>query len=217
MATEAGVSAGLTFSPESHEYRVDGVVVPSVTAILRATGVSADFEAIARMDPQRAARIAEKRAIGSALHADIIAADEDDLDWSTVDPRVAPYLQAWVAFRGAYADLQPVLREHRVYHRTLRYAGTLDLLCRTREGALVLVDVKSGDPEAAGARYQLAGYQAALEDRTTWRVSARWSVALTPDRTVPYQVTAYEDWSDHETWRAIVTTYYAQYARRRTA
>lgn len=118
---------GLTFDEASHTYRApDGSVVPSVTGILRATGVSADFEDLAGMSTKIGAAIELKRELGTALHADAHAYDDDDLDWSTVNEQVKPYLEAWATFRENFKHLRPATRERRVYHPTLRYAGTLD-------------------------------------------------------------------------------------------
>ena len=88
----------LLFVPETHEYRTpDGVSVPSVTQILRGVGVSADFKAVAP------GTLEYRRQLGTAVHADCHAYDDNDLDWATVDVRVKPYVEAWCQFREAKA------------------------------------------------------------------------------------------------------------------
>lgn len=203
----------LSFDPATHEYRLpDGRRVPSVTEILRATGVSTDFEAIGALSQTVHDAIELKRAIGSALHQDIVAFDDNDLDWSTVDPRVLPYVQAWQQFRADKPHLTPTERERIVYHAALQYAGTFDgVFFDSVTGRRILIDIKTGDADAAGARYQLCGYMLCVP------AEERWAVRLLPGRTVPYQVTPYTDYRDFEVWRAIVATYYAQAARRRAA
>jgi hypothetical protein len=218
-AASAATALDLRFAAEAHEYRLpDGQVVPSVTQILRDTGISVDFEALSAMSDRHGAAIALKRDIGSVLHADAHAYDDDDLDWTTVDPRVEPYLRAWVTFRANFADLHPETRERKVYHGLFRYCGTLDgILVNPTTGRRVLVDLKTGDPASAGAQYQLAGYQLAYQsEHPDTVIHERWSVQLTPDHQVPYRVHRYHDARDMQVWRAIVTTYYAQ-ASRRTA
>lgn len=207
----------LRFDPASHVYTLaDGSRVPSVTQILRDTGVSVDFDAIGAISGAHRDAIELKRALGTALHSDIHAFDEGDLDWSTVDARVGPYLNAWLTFRANHPHLTPVARERRVYHACLRYAGTLDGIFVGPTGERVLVDVKTGDPTDAGARYQLAAYQLAYEtDPAVPPINERWTVQLCPDRTVPYLVETHSDYRDFATWHAIVATYYAQAARRR--
>lgn len=208
-------SEALTFEPGAHVYRFEGARVPSVTTILRETGVSVDFDELAGMSHRLGAAIDEKRALGQALHQDAHAFDDNDLDWSTVDARVLPYLEAWRIFREN-SGLVPLRRERRVYHPGLRYAGTLDGIFAKDCATAVLVDIKTGDPESAGAQYQLAAYQLAHQaDPDHAEIHERWSVQLTPDRRVPYRVTRYDDWRDFEIWKSIVTTYWAQAARRK--
>jgi hypothetical protein len=210
------VTHALTFDEARHEYRVHGEVVPSVTRILQATGVSLDFEALGGLRGTVAEAIARKRSLGGALHADIHAYDDRDLDWSSVHPDVRPYVEAWATFRE-HKTLEPIARERRLFHPSLRYAGTLDAILTGPDlPRPVIADVKTGDPEDAGARYQLAGYQLAYAcEHPNALEFERWSVQLTPGRRVPYRVTPYTDWQDVATWQAIVATYYAQAARRR--
>ncbi len=179
-------AAGLKFDVDRHLYTVDGAVVPSVTQILRDTGVSLDFDDLGGMSKRIADAIELKRELGTALHADAHAFDDDDLAWETVNPEVLPYLEAWATFRGTYPHLKPATRERRVFHPAYRYAGTLDGIF-------------------------LVGHE------TSVALNARWSVQLTPGKKVPYRITEYSDWRDADVWKSIVTTYYAQHARRRAA
>lgn len=205
----------LTFEPVSHTYRrPDGRLVPSVTTILSAVGIGQDYEAIRSYSAEHGDAVERKREIGSALHADAHAFDDDDLDFDTVHPDVRPYLDAWATFR-ANAGVVPIARERVVYHAALGYCGTLDGLFRTPDGRTVLIDIKTGDPDDSGCRYQTAGYQMAYQvDHSDVVVHERWGVQLTPDRQIPYRVHPYTDWRDHDTWRAIVTTFYCGRAAR---
>lgn len=214
-------ASGLIFEPSIHEYRLpDGRRVPSVTEILKATGVSTDFDELGAMSGSIQHAIALKRDIGQAVHADAHAYDDDDLDLQQVDARVRPYLDAWITFRQN-SGLMPLTRERRVFHPTLFYAGTLDGVflreSATHRGQHVLVDIKIGDPVDAAAHLQLAAYQLAHSVESDLSIDERWSVQLTPDLRVPYRVTPYTEWRDIETWRAVVATYYAQAARRRAS
>jgi hypothetical protein len=205
----------LDFDAATHQYRVAGALVPSVTTILRATGVSVDFEAVAASSRAMADAIALKREIGTALHADAHAFDDNDLDLGTVDSRVLPYLDAWMTFR-ANTRLTPLTRERRVYHPQLRYAGTLDGIFLSPVGRHVLVDIKTGDPDDGGCQFQTVAYQMAHAiDHPNVEVHERWGVQLTPGLSVPYRIAQYTDWRDAGRWEAIVTTYYAQVARRK--
>ena len=204
-------STDIAFDAGAHVYSLpDGTRVPSVTQILRATGVSTDFAVL----PNREA-IERKRDIGIAVHSDAHAFDDGDLDWRTVHPDVLPYVEAWAIFREQ-KKLAPLVRERAVWHPVLRYAGTLDgIFEQPGRPVPVLIDIKCGDPQAAAAQYQTEAYRAAYASaHPGFAAVERWSVQLTPERRVPYVITPYTDWQDAEVWRAIVTTYFAAAGRR---
>ena len=216
MTVAAFSSADLAFAPVEHQYFLPHRRrVPSVTEILRSVGVSVDFNVIARISADLGEAIELKRDLGHALHADAHAFDDDDLLWETVDPQVEPYLRAWATFRDN-SGLVPVTRERMVYHGDLGYCGTFDGIFRRANGALVLVDIKTGNPADSGCQYQTAGYQLAheAEHPNGERVSERWGVQLTPGNRIPYRVFPYSDWNDFNAWRAFVTTYFCQASRR---
>jgi hypothetical protein len=210
-------AAVLMFDATFHEYRLpDGRQVPSVTQILSAVGVSTDFEALMAMSDERARQIEAKRFLGTAVHADCHAFDDDDLVWGTVDPKVVPYLDAWRVFREN-TGLQPMTRERRVFHAAHFYCGTLDGIFIDPRGRHVLVDIKTGDPADSGCQFQTAAYEAAFQaEHPDFPIDERWAVQLVPERKgVPYRVTPYTDWRDFGAFTAFVTTYNAQAARRR--
>lgn len=213
--------ADLSFDAEHHEYRLpSGVRVPSVTEILRATGVSQDFEALAARDVQLGQQIAYARALGTAVHADCHSYDDCALDVSAVNAAVRPFLDAWIAFREN-VRLRPVYRERRIYHPDFQYAGTIDGLFQEITGPrLVLIDIKTGDPEASACRYQTAAYvQPLLMELAPLGIMQihRMAVQLCPDRAVPYRITHYSYAAQRDDFRkfsAFLTTYHAQYSRR---
>lgn len=188
LAYNASADA-IEFEPAGHIYRRKdtGAIVPGVTTILKDTGVAVDFDEVGTYSQRIQSAIEVKRDIGIAVHADAHAYDDNDLDLATVHADVLPYLEAWMSFRANYPHLRPAMRERRVYHPSLRYAGTLD--------GIFLV----------GLEIEVS-------------ISGRWSVQLTPGKRVPYRVTEYPDhYGDGETFKAIVTTWYAQVARQRAA
>jgi hypothetical protein len=222
VTTATLTAAALSFDVEKHEYRLpDARLVPSVTQILHAVGVATDFNAIAARSPKMAAAIEFRRALGTAVHADCHAFDDCDLDWSQVDDRVRPYVEAWNVFREN-TGLTPTARERRVFHPVSFYCGTLDGILVKPNGAGVLVDIKLGDPEDAGAQFQTAAYEAAymVEHSAGILISERWAVQLQPERRVPYTITNYsaraDAWRDFQKFQAFVTTFHEQAIRRRT-
>lgn len=204
----------ILFDPAAHRYTLsDGSDVPSVTRILKETGVSTDFEGLGSMSDRLRQRIDYRRDLGSAVHADIHAADDNDLDWNTVHPAVLPFVEAWLIFREQMG-LEPMARERIVYSPALRACGTLDGIFR-RGDRVVLVDAKIGDPKDAACHLQTAGYSLLWQaDHDDIVITDRWGVRLQPEKRVPYEVFPYDDWTDFEKFRACVTVFYEQATRR---
>jgi hypothetical protein len=205
-------SRDIDFDAQNHTYRLmpSGLVLPSVTGILKATGVSTDFEGLGQMSGRIAEAIAAKRDLGVAVHSDAHAFDDGDLYWPTVHPDVLPYLEAWATFRE-HKELTPVARERIVYDPHQGYVGMLDgIFASPAYDQPILIDLKLGDPRDAAAQYQTVGYLSAYAiEHPAAHAYARWSVQLLPERRVPYEITPYADYKDFEVWRAIVTTFYA--------
>lgn len=170
---------GNAYQEKTRAHVINGLAVPSVTQILRATGVSGDFSMVAPDVLER------KTRIGQAAHAAAHFHDEGDLVESTVAPEVLPYLVAWMRFR-AERGFVPELLETVVYSRVHHFIGRFDRLGRVRDGrpGRVLCDIKTGDPDAAAADLQTAGYEIALTEEHPelyLEPLERWSVQLLED------------------------------------
>lgn len=198
----------------------DGRSVPHVTTILSAVGVSTDFEALADRSPRNRDILTLARARGTAVHADCHAYDDDDLDWATVDPRVAGYVAAWVDCRTALG-LSPIShgRERQVFDPANWYTGILDgvFMCGRKR---ILVDLKTGDPEDAACHLQTAAYEHAwLVDHPDEPIDERWAIELLPGRRVPYRVVNYTArplaYQDIGKFLACLCTFSEQPGRRR--
>lgn len=207
-------SADLQFDPETHTSRLpDGRVVPHVTAILSDVGVATDFDELASLSARMGRTIEEARVLGSAVHADCHAYDDDDLDEASVDDRVRPYLDAWKTFR-ANRGIVPVARatrERLLFHAPYCYAGIMDglfTLERDRQRR-ILIDIKTGDPNNAACHLQTAAYAEAYRSEThEMQPIERWGVWLRPDRTVPYMVSDYSArFDDFLVFTACLTVY----------
>lgn len=219
-------SSDLIYDPATHTSRTpDGRDVPHVTHILKACGISADFEALAEMSRRIGDAIEAARILGTVVHEDAHAYDDGDLDLSTVHELSRPYLDAWATFR-AHLKLQPLGRERRIYHPVHDYTGKYDgIFHQTGSGKRILVDIKIGDPDDAGCRFQLAAYEAAhLGEHPDETIDERWGVRLQPDLAIPYRIFNYSDrakypdsWRDFQAFQSFLVTYRHQHARRRAA
>ena len=180
--------SGLTFDADTHTYRFDGVVVPGVTTILKPL---TDFSTV----PPHVLDAAS--AFGTAVHLACELDDLGTLDEAALDPALAPYLDAWRKFSAEHA-VQWEQIEQRVYHPTMRYAGTLDRFGRV-DGDLTVVDIKSSVQLYPSVGPQLAAYANALSHP----YAKRMAVQLKADGT--YVAKPYTDPSDWPMFASLLT------------
>lgn len=190
IAYRCGSGELIDFEAAGHIYRhkATGAIKPSVTQILRATGISLDFEELSGYGKKVGHAVQLKRDLGSALHHDAHAFDDDDLDWSTVNEAVKPFLDAYVTFRQAYPHLTPATRERIVYCEEYQFVGTLDGIF-------------------------LADGEAEIDITERWSVQL-CPERKVPYRVTPYNDSP---WIDNEKFKAFAVTFHEQYARRRAA
>jgi hypothetical protein len=220
VTTVSTAASTLSFDAAAHVYTApDGRIVPSVTHILRDVGVSTDFETLMRLSRRRKAQIEAQRKLGSDVHAACHAFDDDDLVMESLALKLRPYVDAWSQFRKQLG-LVPVVRERIVFHPQFYYCGTLDGVFSTN-GRLILLDLKIGDPDDAGAQFQTAAYEAAYMAETGHVIAERWSVQLDPSLTVPFRIHNYSarsrSWEDWTKFQAFLITYHEQAGRRSRA
>lgn len=111
----------LEFNKDKHEYSIDGKIIPSVTQILSAVGLS-DFSCVSPDILQ----VACER--GTIVHQYVEWHNLGVLDEESVDPELRGYFDAYLS-----AGIpKPVSSEKIVYSKTFNYAGTLDQLVTPR-------------------------------------------------------------------------------------
>ena len=159
--------AQFEFDHIAHRYTLNGIVLPSVTTILRGLD---DFSGV----PARVLERARDRGtrVHSACGLDVLGV----LDENTVDDEVAPYLAQFRRFLRE-SGFQPTLTECRVYDETLWYAGTLDLFGDLPGCMDVQIDIKSGAiPRSVGP--QTAAYSNGLYKRAGIMTRKRFALKL---------------------------------------
>lgn len=143
----------LTFEENGHIYRLNGLVIPSVTTLMKP--LSDDYYRTVNPDVlDRAARR------GTAIHNAV----ENFTEFGAKDiaPQYAGYFDAFLQW-WELRKPEPLAMECRLYHKILRYAGTADLLCIIG-GRLTLVDYKStAQVNTKLCAVQLEGYDRAFE------------------------------------------------------
>jgi hypothetical protein len=206
----------LDFSPESHTYRIDGNVVPSVTELLAEAGLTPDYSVVAP------AVLAHARARGRHVDACADLLDEDALDWRSVHPEAVPYLEAWMQFRDDYG-YEPVASQIPLYHPEFHYCGTPDSVGKLN-GRWVIVERKTTSKMSPLYALQSAGYVqpemlAAPPGGgplapVAWPAPARLGVQLKRDGS--YLVVPYEDAADLAAFLGVVALFRWRALRRQT-
>lgn len=175
----------LHFEAASHTYTLAGRRLPGVTAIIAPIN---ELEGIPRELLEAAARF------GTHVHKAVDLHNKGALDLEALDPLLAPYLAGWaecLRVTGAVV----LESERRVYHRKLKYAGTLDSVVKFPGEALpAVLDVKSGDRVFRSVRPQLAGYREAYMSEGRKLSRNRYCAHLKGDGT--FRLLKYSDPAD---------------------
>jgi len=139
------------FDPSSHTYSLDGRKLPNVTSILSPLSVYAGI-------PQHLLEAAAQR--GNDVHKACELYLWDLLDEESLCDEYKSYLAGFKKFLHE-TRFQAEQVEERVYHKTLLYAGTLDmggLLPSGKKTRRALIDIKTTFALLASVGPQTAAY-----------------------------------------------------------
>lgn len=152
------MSAALQFDEVAHRYTLDGVELPSVTHILDDV-----FDEYRSIDPDTLRRAQER---GTAVHKACELYDLEQLDITTVDESIAPYLAGYINFLSE-TKFEHHAIEQKVVSRKYGYAGTLDRLgVLGKSKRRCQIDLKSSVSVSRSVGPQTAAYdQAAREEK----------------------------------------------------
>lgn len=204
---------GLTFDPGPHVYRWQGEVVPSVTQVQGAAGLSPDYDAIP-------AKVLQTKAlIGTLTHelldaqisgdappdvparvaaSDVVPASEEE----HVLGRIAGYFRAGQQFLEDM-NLRIEASEQRLYSEVYGYAGTVDVvaLWQAFRGIFDWKTTSSIHPVAVGT--QTTGYQILWnENNPSRKVQRRFAVQLHEDGS--WKLHPMDDPADRRRWLSAV-------------
>lgn len=143
---------GLTFEEQDHIYHLEGIPIPSVTTIMKP--LSQDY--YGKINEEKLAFAAIR---GTRVHQ---AVEEFEL-YGVMDipDEFSGYTNAYLQWKKDF-KVEILATEQKVYHKRLRYAGTVDLICRIN-GKIILMDLKTTSktiPYLLGV--QLVAYKNAL-------------------------------------------------------
>lgn len=109
-------SPELEFIEDIHRYQFRGIILPSVTEILKDEGfIDTSFYND------------YGRTRGTYVHKARHLDDRGELDDDSIDPAIEPYLQAWRKFRNE-SGFTPIISEVPMVCISLMYAGTPDVI-----------------------------------------------------------------------------------------
>jgi len=194
------MAATLHFDADAHIYTLNGRRLPSVTQVLQ------QLEAL---DGIPADVLEHARIRGQHVHEAMALLVRDDLDWSSLDAELVPYIEGGKRFLEE-SGLTVIASELRVACSRIGCAGTLDLLAHWRNSE-ALIDWKAtfAMPPTVGpqtAAYDRL-YQSMFGGRST-KHRRRYCVQLKPNGYKVYPLTDPADWSIFQSalnihhWRA---------------
>jgi hypothetical protein len=185
------MATNFQFVAETHTYLHMGRVVPSVTQILERAGlVCYDHIPKPTLD--------HKAEVGTAAHAAAHYLDEGDLELSTVDGEVMPYLDGWMKFRNETNYVANAIEQRGIavidgmeYGYTFDRDGHLD-------GRATLLEIKCTAGVEISWGPQTAAYEMALR-AIDGRVRQRVAVHLHPTGT--YSLLKLGDVKDYQVFK----------------
>ena len=182
------------FEEERHLYFVNGVQIPSVSALMRPL-TDLVYGPIDK-EVLKAAQV-----FGTSVHACTEYDDEGDLDPASVEPEWQPYLDAYRKWR---ADTRPEILHIEDRLGCSKYAGTLDRICRIN-GQLWVVDLKTTSAIHPHVGVQLAAY-VALAEKFYGGIYRRAALQLRGDGT--YKVHEFTSYKDEICFNALLGIYH---------
>jgi hypothetical protein len=181
--------ATVAFDPQTHTYRQDGKVIPSVTQIIQATGLI-----------DTTWMTSESAVRGSDVHKALEYYDKGTLDVAHLNeqrPELLSYTAVWERFlNDSKFQIDPDGIECRaIAKRPPLYAGRIDRkgsvqeTCRDDYATRTILDIKTGIQRPADI-IQIAAY--AGTDVTPETLPVCWLVYLHPDRGRGYTLRSLE-------------------------
>lgn len=190
----------LTFTEAMHEYKLNGVIIGSVTQIIKDAGLI-DYSLV----PKELLEV--KSDLGQKVHSTTELYDLGTLDKKDLHPVLKNYLKQWIKFRKDY-NFIPTHIEYELYHPLYKYAGRIDRV-GTRGTNLTLLDLKTANPQRANA-LQTAAYKEMFEKQTGLKIKERMTVYLFEDS---YKVEIHNKPDDLPVFLAALSIY--NYKRRK--
>lgn len=183
-----------SFDAKTHTYREGDRIIPSVTQTLEGLGLI-DFDNIP------GETLEAKRELGDSVHKACHYLDQDDFDYSTMQPEWAPYIDAYLLFCeeiGFTPDPEWVEKSGVFTFNGMKFGYTID-----RVGTIstikqkVVVELKCAYKAEPSWKLQTAAYEMVVP-RKPGEYLSRLAVQLKPDG--KYKVWPFENPRDRDYW-----------------
>jgi hypothetical protein len=182
----------LEFNPDIHEYKENGIKIPSVTQILEESGL-VDLSWIS---PEL---LEAKADLGHKVHQTTEYYDNDTLDVESLDPLLEGYLEGWIKFKADY-KFEVLESELQLFHKVYRYAGTIDRIGKD----LTLLDIKTGIMTQSH-RIQTMGYKLLYDQDKKPKEQIKKRLCVYLDEFGKYKVAQHENSNDKNIFLSALT------------
>lgn len=203
----------ISLTESTHTYWVDledgkgkFKVTHSVTGILKAEGFI-DYSRVPK------STLISKAKFGTAGHAAMKLFDQDDLDFDTLDPRLARELEGWKLFKEKTGWVN-VHIEQPIYSHRLGVAGQPDRIGYCTRGVkftllnkLTALEIKFVYALQKAFALQLAGYKVIYNDSVKFKdqIKRRLAVNL---KSGDFEIETYDDPADETVFLGAVNNYF---------
>lgn len=184
------MNLALDYRADTHEYRIDGKRVPSVTQVLRPLYSWLDW-----IDPN----VRDRKALIGTYVDEAIGLDlGPGVDPDSIDESCRPYFDAWLLFRRE-CNYRHIAYQEKLFNARYGYAGTLDLRGHLNEWPSI-IDIKCVTVLSPAVALQTSGYAGALSEP-----HKRYALRLCGNGR--YRLQAYDDPSDRSVFLSMLTAH----------
>lgn len=177
----------ILFDSYKHEYFVDGIKIPSVSEILKTTGIVDD-----KFFNEKSA------SYGKFIHSMLEHYDNSELDEDYLKEKDFNILTQYKKFLSDF-QIDIIEVEKKIFNKEYFYAGTYDRLAVSQKtGHMFLIDIKTGSVAKSHA-IQLAAYAMCINFPVV-----RIGLYLTESS---YKVRKFEDEGDKHIFKSAITVH----------
>lgn len=200
----------LELEPESHVYRLDGMIIPGCTQVLTAMGATPGFN---WLSPEQ---LDFYRSRGHAVHRAIELAIKGTLDKRTIADEINPYLIGWDRFCNDHevdvieykGETAPFV-EKPLYHPVYRYGVTPDVVANV-DKRFGVIEIKATSAHCPATGIQTAAQLLAVSWEMTRKSGTkggqRLGLRLLQEEPY-YDMKVYTERSDEAVWLSMLNTF----------